>query len=475
MEIKVIRKYKKDTYCIGEMLVNGEHFCETCEDRDRGLRSDMTLSQIKKIKVYAKTAIPYGRYEVKSYFWPKYRKVYPWLQNVKGFTGILMHCLTPDMEILTENGWQNLKSFKGNRPKYCFSFNTETKKIEMVPVMEFIERQYDGNIYISDGARVKYAVTDKHRMYVNVKKRDGSYEWQWRTADNIPTQTKFLTSAIKEDGWDISAYQKTLYRIIMAVQADGYILNWSNTASQVKFHFKKDRKIYRIKELLSEIGETWREFVDCEGKTNIVLSPSLSEYITEMMNPNRIVKNTKDLPYELLNLKGEDMRDLVMEYLFWDGRYTNYLKNNNNMTISSVNKRTIDILQAMATMGGLRASIHVSVRTDGRRDNLIELKLYNNQSEVMPESNTFHTEPYSGQVWCISNKNATIIVRRKGYVSIIGNCGRTADNSSGCLLLGENKIKGGLINGEKYVRKLTEMVQECEKRGEKVYITICKE
>lgn len=92
MEIKVIRKYKKDTYCIGEMLVNGEHFCETCEDRDRGLRSDMTLSQIKKIKVYAKTAIPYGRYEVKSYFWPKYRKVYPWLQNVKGFTGILVHC-----------------------------------------------------------------------------------------------------------------------------------------------------------------------------------------------------------------------------------------------------------------------------------------------------------------------------------------------------------------------------------------------
>jgi hypothetical protein len=92
MEIKVIRKYKKDTYCIGEMLVNGEHFCNTLEDKDRGLSSDMTLSQIKKIKIYAKTAIPYGTYNVTVYFWPKYRKNYPLLHDVKGFTGILVHC-----------------------------------------------------------------------------------------------------------------------------------------------------------------------------------------------------------------------------------------------------------------------------------------------------------------------------------------------------------------------------------------------
>jgi hypothetical protein len=91
MEIKVIRKYKKETYTIGEMLVNGEHFCETCEDRDRGLRSDMTLSQIKKIKVYAQTAIPYGTYKVSVCFWPKHRKNFPLLHDVPGFTGILIH------------------------------------------------------------------------------------------------------------------------------------------------------------------------------------------------------------------------------------------------------------------------------------------------------------------------------------------------------------------------------------------------
>lgn len=91
MDIKSVRKYFKDTYTISKMLINDKPFCDVLEDKDRRLTDDMSLSQIKKIKVYAKTAIPYGKYEVKSYFWPKYRKVYPWLQNVKGFTGILMH------------------------------------------------------------------------------------------------------------------------------------------------------------------------------------------------------------------------------------------------------------------------------------------------------------------------------------------------------------------------------------------------
>ena len=92
LNIKVIRKYFKEEYTIGKMFIYDELFCDVLEDKDRGLTDDMSLSQIKKNKVYAKTAIPYGRYEVKPYFWPKYRKVYPWLQNVKGFTGILCHC-----------------------------------------------------------------------------------------------------------------------------------------------------------------------------------------------------------------------------------------------------------------------------------------------------------------------------------------------------------------------------------------------
>ena len=38
MKLKVDRRWKKDTYTIGVLYVDGVRFCETLEDRDRGLK-----------------------------------------------------------------------------------------------------------------------------------------------------------------------------------------------------------------------------------------------------------------------------------------------------------------------------------------------------------------------------------------------------------------------------------------------------
>lgn len=91
MEIKLVRKYFKEEYTIGNMLVEGKWFCNTLEDKCRGLDSSMTLSQLKKMKKYGATAIPYGTYDVSVYFWPKYRKKYPLLHDVPAYTGVLVH------------------------------------------------------------------------------------------------------------------------------------------------------------------------------------------------------------------------------------------------------------------------------------------------------------------------------------------------------------------------------------------------
>ena len=102
MKLRVDRRYKKDTYTIGYMYVDGVRFCNTLEDRDRGLRQSDTLSMIKSRKVYGETAIPTGTYIVTldvvsgkyaSSDW--YRKLcggkMPRLLNVPGFDGILIH------------------------------------------------------------------------------------------------------------------------------------------------------------------------------------------------------------------------------------------------------------------------------------------------------------------------------------------------------------------------------------------------
>lgn len=101
MELLLDRKYKKDTYTIGNLYINGVWFCNVLEDTDRGLDQHQTLEEIQARKIKGRTAIPKGRYRITlAVQSPKFagRAQYafcngylPRLENVKGFEGILIH------------------------------------------------------------------------------------------------------------------------------------------------------------------------------------------------------------------------------------------------------------------------------------------------------------------------------------------------------------------------------------------------
>ena len=102
MKILVKRTFNNKLYCISHIYVDGVYVCDAIEDTDRGLDDSMSVSDIKKIKVYAQTAIPTGTYDLtidiispKFYQKPYYKSFcngrVPRVLNVKGFDGILMH------------------------------------------------------------------------------------------------------------------------------------------------------------------------------------------------------------------------------------------------------------------------------------------------------------------------------------------------------------------------------------------------
>ena len=64
MKVERVRIYNCPTYCIGKLYINGEWQCDVVEDTDRGLDDSMSVAEIRKIKVYSKTAIPTGTYRV---------------------------------------------------------------------------------------------------------------------------------------------------------------------------------------------------------------------------------------------------------------------------------------------------------------------------------------------------------------------------------------------------------------------------
>lgn len=91
MNITLNRIAKKSKYTIGKLYIDGEYFCDTIEDTDRGLTQTMTDAQIKSKKVYGQTAIPTGTYKVIISYSNKFKRQMPLLLNVPGFLGIRIH------------------------------------------------------------------------------------------------------------------------------------------------------------------------------------------------------------------------------------------------------------------------------------------------------------------------------------------------------------------------------------------------
>lgn len=102
MNLVLDRFFKGPKYTVGHLYIDGKYFCDTMEDKDRGLLDSMSLAEIKSKKVSSETAIPRGTYKVTlDVVSPKYSKrdfyikvckgKVPRLLNVKGFEGILIH------------------------------------------------------------------------------------------------------------------------------------------------------------------------------------------------------------------------------------------------------------------------------------------------------------------------------------------------------------------------------------------------
>jgi len=85
MKLKVIRKEFTDLSTIGDLSINGVFECFTLEDKVRDFKADGSG------KVYGKTAIPKGNYEVVLTYSNRFKQVMPLLLNVPYFEGIRIH------------------------------------------------------------------------------------------------------------------------------------------------------------------------------------------------------------------------------------------------------------------------------------------------------------------------------------------------------------------------------------------------
>lgn len=82
MNLELKRRWLTPRSTVGELFVDGKFECFILEDRYR---------PPPEPKVYGKTAIPNGRYEVRITPSPRFKRDLPLVMNVPGFEGIRIH------------------------------------------------------------------------------------------------------------------------------------------------------------------------------------------------------------------------------------------------------------------------------------------------------------------------------------------------------------------------------------------------
>lgn len=91
MELTLNRKLKLENKTIGELLISGKKFSDTLEDKVRLLWSLLPFKQLLGVKIFGKTAIPAGRYQIVLAYSSRFKRTLPLLVSVPQFQGILIH------------------------------------------------------------------------------------------------------------------------------------------------------------------------------------------------------------------------------------------------------------------------------------------------------------------------------------------------------------------------------------------------
>lgn len=368
------------------------------------------------------------------------------------------HCFDRNTEILTNNGWRTYKTIKPYDK--VLSMNLETQLLEFVDIDSIQIQPYKGNLIYADNKHVQFAVTDEHRMVVRtpchkyVRKTDRVLtEAEQKYFDSLKTDNDKFHIELSKDiigkrrifkiagiSAHTNEYNVDILRMCMAVISDGFIQKKNGIGNpNIAFNLKKERDKQELEDILNKLGWKYNKYYSyahekCgrEGVYHYYIGYSECAEIFEIIGLN------KKIPRWFLTLKPEILRQLIITYAKFDGSFDKR-DGNNGITIFSIDEHNIDMLQAMCVLCDMRCVKkefkNYEINIENQHHTLKEfyhLYITQNTNESRMKEGSYHRFYYNSIVWCVNNRNTTLVTRRNGKVSIQGNCkGQAADITAG--------------------------------------------
>lgn len=340
---------------------------------------------------------------------------------------IFGHCFDDQTELLTPRGWIKRPDLLNS--DQVMTWNRETKLLEYNNIQQIHDYSGYKQLHRIRGTTVDLLVTGKHGLI-----HHGENGVQYFDAEDFcnRTSTTFLSAGVQNR--EGVAFTDDEIRLLIWITADGH-LDYKPTNS-VRFHFKKLRKIIRLRNLLWNLGIEFNEKPQRSGTVKIHIN--LTERLAALFT-----WGNKHLPRCLVNATASQARVILEEYEHTDGsRY------GQSVQISSAKESELDLLQQLFVTSGYRTTKTIRknawiITVNPKRFTTINIK-----------SKPHSTESYNGSVWCVSVDNGTLLVRRNGKVCLTQNTHRvqmySRTKSDGSTIFALNQGHGSDVSKQKY-------------------------
>lgn len=315
-------------------------------------------------------------------------------------------CLSQDTEILTNNGWKRYDEV--NTGTLVFSYNKETRELELAPIKRMIVREHNGELLkLQNQDSINTLVTEDHRVVCKTRTASKNRKFAW-------SKEKFVLAKELPTGFKVPVVGNFVPKSKCDIDDDLIkIMGWIITVR------KRERSFGKSEE------------------TNFFLGKKASDQIRKWLeeNPHRIPR------IFLENASSHQLRVLFNSLVQGDGT-VEFSKNGHKLIrfYCGHNSQLADDFQELCVRLGLS-----SVKSRSTNGQIIVRVSFRREYASIRKVSKVH---YSGKVWDITIRNGAFVARRDGKVFITGNCPErkpSAARDAVTTLIKEGRAKGNFL------------------------------
>ena len=328
-------------------------------------------------------------------------------------------CYHPDTEILTVNGWKNIKEIIIG--ELIYSLNNKTNEIEITNCNNTYEYDFNGELIEIKGRSIHQIITPNHNILISYDKNEYNLIEAQAINKNFYMINQGIWNGLKVENININNKIfniKHFMKLLGIFLGDGCVVNRKNQPKKQNFISltgKKERKLNAITNCLDNLNIKYKQYINNNGVSQFfIYDKSLLQYFSNLGKASE-----KYIPKELFKYNKEILQYLFQGLIETDGCF----QGKNQITYYTVSEQLANDFQQLCLLIGKSATktkkinsenafksdigycFTLSVLHENKHFSLSYYNYENNKTNIIKYK-------YIGKVNCIELKDNHIMLTR---------------------------------------------------------------